>query len=273
MSANATNAGVSYPGMLRLDGKGFVVLGVGSGIGGQTCLALTQAGAKVLCVDLKAEVAAATAREVGGIAFAADVTKRSDMEAVFAKAQSEFGSGFNGVVDVVGITLPGALTSYDDDALTRQFDLVLRHAILTLQIAAPMLKANGGGSICFVGSLAGLASMPRIALYGTAKAALHNLTVFASHEFGPDGVRVNAVAPGRIRSSGTIDANPEVWERIEAAIPLRRAGQPSDIAGAILFLASDLAKYVTGNVIAADGGISHVSALPSSVLGGVVPRS
>lgn len=264
---------VNYPGLLRLDGKSFVVLGAGKGIGGETCLALTQAGAKVLCVDLKPEVAEATAREVGGIALAADVTSRADMEAVFNKARSEFGKSFYGVVDVVGITLPGALPSYDDEALTKQFDLVLRHALLTLQIAAPMLAENGGGSICFVGSLAGLASMPRIALYGTAKAALHNLTVFASHEFGPSGVRVNCVAPGRIRSSGTIGANPELWERIEAAIPLRRAGEPSDIAGAILFLASDLAKYVTGNVIAADGGISHVSALPSSALAGAVPRT
>jgi 3-oxoacyl-[acyl-carrier protein] reductase len=264
MNTSVESPETDYLRLLRLDGRGFVVLGVGSGIGGRTCQALTQAGARVLCVDVKSEVAQSIAQTVRGISITADVTRRDDMQAVFDLARTEFGAQFSGVVDVVGVTLPGELPSYDDEAITRQFDLVLRHAILTLQIAAPMLAKNGGGSVVFVGSLAGLASSPRIALYGTAKAALHNLTVFAAHEFGPSGVRVNAVAPGRIRASGTIGAAPELWNRIEAAIPLRRAGEPEDIASVILFLASDLSRYVTGNVIAADGGITHVSALPSS---------
>lgn len=264
MNTSVERSETNYPRLLRLDGRGFVVLGVGSGIGGQTCQALAQAGARILCVDVKCEVAQSMAQTVGGISITADVTRRGDMQAVFHLARTEFGAQFSGVVDVVGITLPGELPSYDDEAITRQFDLVLRHAILTLQIAAPMLAENGGGSVVFVGSIAGLASSPRIALYGTAKAALHHLTASAAHEFGPSGVRVNAVAPGRIRASGTIGAAPELWNRIEAAIPLRRAGEPEDIASVILFLASDLSRYVTGNVIAVDGGIAQVSALPSS---------
>lgn len=255
-----------YPDLLRLDGKGFVILGAGPGIGREVAQAITQSGGRVLCADLNGDMAQETAALVGGEGIQANVTKRADLQAVFARAGELFGSDFKGVVDVVGITIPNFLPDYSDDDITNQFDLVLRHAILSIQIAGPMLAANGGGSITLVGSLAGLASTRKATLYGVAKGALHQLAAFASHEFGPQGVRVNVVAPGRILSSGTIFPDPDRWAAIEAAIPLGRAGVPSDIAGPILFLASDLAKYVTGNVIAADGGISKVSALPSSLV-------
>lgn len=255
-----------YPDLLRLDNKGFVILGAGAGIGRETAQAVTQSGGKVLCVDLNADVAAETAALVDGESMAADITRREDLEKVFARASSLFGARFNGVVDVVGVTIPNFLPDYTDEDIDRQFDLVLRHAIMAIQIAAPLLAENGGGSITLVGSLAGLVSTRKAVLYGVAKGALHNLAAYAGQEFGPQGVRVNVVAPGRILNSGTIFPDPERWQAIEKAIPLGRAGVPSDIAGPILFLASDLAKYVTGNVIASDGGISKVSALPSSLV-------
>jgi len=255
----------NYLQKLQLDGKGYVVLGAGQGIGGEVSRAFHEAGAQIICVDLNNEVAQATAQAVNGFAVQADVTSRPDMERVFEVARSRFGEHFAGVVDVVGITVPGDIPSMDDEKINRQFDLVVRHALLSMQIAAPLLARNGGGTITVVGSLAGIMSTRRAALYGVAKAALHHLVMFASDEFGPSGVRINCVAPGRIKSSGTIMASEEKIKRIENAIPLRRMGTPDEIAGVALFLASDLASYVTGNVIVADGGISKVSALPSSL--------
>jgi 3-oxoacyl-[acyl-carrier protein] reductase len=254
-----------YPGLLDLSGKAFIVLGAGQGIGGEVCHAITQCGGEVLCVDLKPEIAERTAGVVGGEWISADVTSRPDMEAVFARADVVFGARLSGVVDVVGVTLPSPLPDYDDETIDRQFDLVVRHAILAIQMAAPRLAANGGGSITLVGSLAGLMSTRKVALYGVAKSALHSLAANAATELGPQGIRVNAVAPGRIRNSGTIFPDPALWASIERAIPLGRTGVPQDIASVILFLCSDLGRYVTGNVIAADGGVHRVSALPSSL--------
>ncbi|RJG03104.1 SDR family NAD(P)-dependent oxidoreductase [Noviherbaspirillum sedimenti] len=253
---------------LRLDGRGYVVLGAGSGIGGQVCRAFTQAGARVICVDIQADVAKMTAEAVGGIAMQADVTSRADMTAVFERANSEFGKQFAGAVVVVGhpVPAPGPIGSYDDEGLFRQYQLVLHPGVVTTQIAGPMLAANGGGTITLVGSLAGLRSTKRVAMYGTAKAALHSFAMFAADEYGPSGVRINVAVPGRIKASGTVDPAPEVWERVARGIPLRRIGVPSEIAGTILFLTSDLASYISGQVIVVDGGISGVSALPSSLV-------
>jgi NAD(P)-dependent dehydrogenase (short-subunit alcohol dehydrogenase family) len=254
----------SYLDQMDLSGKGFVVLGVGTGIGGQVCRALSEAGARLICVDVRADMADRAAADSGGIPIVADITDRAEMTAIFARAHAEFGQDFEGAVDVVGVTRPGLLAMVGDEAIAQQFDLVFRHALLTIQIAAPMLAALGRGSITLIGSISGITSQPRIALYGAAKAALHHLVAEAAHEFGPSGVRINAVAPGRIIASGSVRPTEQALQAIAAAVPLRRPGVPSDIAGVVLFLASGLAAYVTGTVIRADGGIGMVSALPGS---------
>lgn len=253
-----------YTGLLRLNGRGFVVLGTGEGIGGQVCHALSQAGARLLCVDHSIEAAEKIAVATGGEAMAADITKRAAMSAVFARADELFGANFSGVVDVVGVPVPGQITDVSDDGFDRQIDLVLRHAWLTLQIAGPMLAATGKGSIIFIGSLAGLQSVPNVGMYSTAKAALFAMAKTAAHELGPSGVRVNVVAPGRIKGSGAIRPPEDYWPKIGAGVPLRRVGEPHEIASAVLFMASDMASYITGETLLVDGGIFNVTALPST---------
>lgn len=257
-----------YAALARLDGRGIVVLGVGSGIGSAVCQAVSGMGAEVLCVDLNAAVAEQAAGLCGGMAMQADVTSRDDMAGVFAHADALFGDRFAGVVNVVGVPLPGPLAAADDDRIARQFDLTLRPALLTVQLATPYLAARGGGSVVLIGSLAAEVSSLNIALYGVAKGAVNKLAAAAAHEFGPQGVRVNVISPGRIASSGVVPVAADVRARIEGAVPLRRMGQPSEIAGAVLFLLSDLAAYVTGVVIPVDGGIGRVSALPQSAPSG-----
>ncbi|MGF7234293.1 MAG: SDR family NAD(P)-dependent oxidoreductase [Frankia sp.] len=246
-----------------MDGRGVVVLGVGGGIGGHTVVALAEAGARVLCVDVDAERARQAAKECGGEHVAADVTSREALGAVFARAEVHFGADFAGIVDVVGAPVPTTLADASEEIVSRQLDLVLRHVVLVTQLGIPRLAARGRGAVVIVGSLAGIVDTPRLGLYGMAKAAVHRLALSAAHEFGPAGVRVNVVAPGRIAQSGSVSPSADSIARITAAVPLGRLGTPSDVAGAVLFLMSDLAAYVTGAVVPVDGGIRGVSALPS----------
>jgi NAD(P)-dependent dehydrogenase (short-subunit alcohol dehydrogenase family) len=258
----------NYVDSLRLDGKAFVVLGVGEGLGRQSCHALAQAGATIFCVDLDAVIADETARAVGGVAHCADVTKRSAVETLFAAASEQFGPQLAGLVDVVGVAHNGPFSSFDDAALDWQFDIILRHAILAMQIGGPLLGRSGGGSMTFVGSISGIANLPGQSMYGAAKAALHHAVRSAAYEYGSAGVRVNAIAPGFTRTPRLIDKiGPDEWERIDVTNPLRRAADPSDIAGAVLFLASDLARYVTGNILTLDGGVVNTVAIPRAFSG------
>lgn len=253
----------AYSSMLSLAGRAFIVFGAGEGIGRQACHALSQAGARVVCVDSNAALAEKIADEVRGIPASADVTQRSELEQVFALADAAIGTQFSGIVDIVGIAQIGPIVSIDDEAWDRQFDIVLRHVYLTLQLAAPRLQARGGGTMVYVGSISGEVSVPSQAVYGTAKAALHHLVRCAAHELGPAGIRVNAVAPGVVRTPRLLKGlNEEFWQRLSELNPLRRVAVPAEIAAAILFLASDLSGYVTGNVLTLDGGVSNVSVIP-----------
>ena len=253
-----------YAGALRLDGQGFVVLGAGGGgIGEQVCTALSQLGARLLCVDCSAKEAESVARRVNGVPCVANAIERDGMARIFDEAKSNFGASLSGVVDVIGVPIVMPVTQFDDEKLAKQFDTVLRHVILAIQIGAPLIEANGGGSMTFIGSVAGIRSIPNQTMYGAAKAALHHTVRTAAHELGPSGVRVNAVAPGFVRTPSLLKLIPEEsWQRIADTNPMRRVADPSDVARAVLFLASDLARYVTGNVMMLDGGMTLVAALP-----------
>jgi len=261
MSYPDSNMVPDFPALLRLDGRAYIILGAGDGMGRQTVHALAQAGARTLCVDRDQALADAVAGEVGGIAIAADVTSRSDMERVFATARERFGETLAGIVDIVGMAITKPLAQLDDASWNHQFDVVLRHAFLTLQLASSALER--GGSVTFVGSISGAVSVANQAAYGTAKAALHHLVRCAAHELGPSNIRVNAVAPGFVRTPRLLKAlSPDFWSGVANVNPLRRVAVPADIAAAILFLASDLARYVTANILTLDGGTSSVAALP-----------
>ena len=251
-----------FSALLHLPGRGYIVLGAGQGIGRQAAHALAQSGATVMCVDSDAGRAQRVATEVLGIALSADVTKREDVERIFREARQRL-KRVDGVIDIVGMAALKPLAALDDAAWTAQFDIVLRHAFLTLQIGAPVLRETGGGTITFVGSLAGLRTVRDEVAYGTAKAALHHLVRGMASELARDKIRVNALAPGFTRTPRLeqLIARDE-WASIERAIPLGRAAQPYEIAACLLFLASDLSSYITGEVIVVDGGVANEAALP-----------
>jgi NAD(P)-dependent dehydrogenase (short-subunit alcohol dehydrogenase family) len=246
-----------------MDGRVCVVLGAGLGMGRQTAHAFGQAGARVVCVDRDASLAERVAAEVGGVAVEADITKREQLEQAFAIAQERAGP-VTRVVDIVGLARIGPLQSFDEAAWRGQFEIVLDHAFSTVQLGGQAIAAAGGGAMVFVGSISGLGSVQGQVAYGSAKAALHHLVAGAARELAPRGVRVNAVAPGFVRTPRLLTMlSDDQWRAVEGVIPRGSAATPPEIAGPILFLASELASYITGQTLAVDGGLSGTVPMPS----------
>jgi NAD(P)-dependent dehydrogenase (short-subunit alcohol dehydrogenase family) len=243
-----------YANRLRLDGRRFVCIGAGQGIGRQTAHALTANGARLMCVDVDPDLADDIANEVGGIAWSGDATKRDDVKRMFDNAVTEMG-GVDGFVDIVGISRFIDLVDVTDEEWNWHFDMSLRHAFLAMQYGAQAMAGHPGVMV-FVASVSGITSAPRHAAYGAAKAGLMSLVRTGAVELGPLGIRVNAVAPGVVwtpRVSGYL--GDEGRERNSANAPLRRVALPEDIASGLLFMASDLAAYVTGHTLVVDGGV------------------
>jgi len=241
--------------MLRLDGRGFVVVGAGQGIGRQTSHALAGAGARVFCIDNQEALAKEIADEVGGVPWVADATSRSDVETSINEALRMLGR-VHGLVDIVGMARYTDIISTSDEDWDWTERIVLRHAFLYSQAAGRAMAASGGGVMTFVASVSGITGAPRHAAYGAAKAGLMSWVRSLAVELGPSGIRANAVAPGVVwtpRVSGYLGEKGRALQSKNA--PLGRVAEPSDIASAILFLSSDLASYVTGQTLVVDGGV------------------
>jgi NAD(P)-dependent dehydrogenase (short-subunit alcohol dehydrogenase family) len=243
-----------YPGLLRLDGRRFIVLGAGQGIGRQASHALAAVGARLACVDQEPDLAADIATEVNAMPLSGNAYDRDDMARLFDDAGRALG-GIDGVVDIIGMARYADLTEMSDEDWNWHFDIVLRHAFLAMQYGGRAMQANGGAMV-FVASVSGITSAPRHSAYGAAKAGLMSLVRTGAVELGPAGIRVNAVAPGVVWTPRVSAFLGEAGrERNIANTPLRRVAQPADIAAALLFLASDLAAYVTGQTLTVDGGV------------------
>lgn len=245
----------AYPDLLRLDGRGFVVVGAGQGIGRQAAHALASAGARLFCIDNQEQLAKEIAGEVNGAAWTADARDRADAEQAVAEARRQLGR-VHGLVDIVGMARYGDILETTDEDWDWHFGMVLRHAFLFSQEVGRAMAEDGGGVMVFVASVSGITSAPRHAAYGAAKAGLMAWVRSLAVELGPAGVRANAVAPGVVwtpRVSAYLGEKGRAAQSANA--PLRRVAEPADIAAAILFLASDLSAYVTGQTLVVDGGV------------------
>lgn len=251
-----------FPAGLDLSGRAVLVAGAGQGIGRQTTHALAQAGAGVACLDYDRDAAAHVADETGGVPLVADVRERAQVREALGDADDALG-GIDGIVDIVGMARYGPLVETTDEDWRWTFDMVLRHAYLLAQLGAPRLA--DGGAMCFIASVSGITGAQWHAAYGAAKAGLMSLVRSTAVELGPQGVRVNAVAPGVVltpRVDAFLDEESRRANRDNA--PLGRIATPADIAGAVLFLMSDLADYVTGQTLVVDGGVGAKFPYPLS---------
>jgi len=250
--------------VLGLQGKAALVVGGGFGIGRASALLLARAGADVAVADLDGDRAAAVAGElkelgVRSTALTGDVTDRPQAESVVRDA-AEFLGRLDVLINMVGLAAWAQLLDVDDD--TWQTDLtrnLTQHLYVGRAAARRMIEQGTGGAIAVVASVSGLYGAPNHGAYGAAKAGLMGLVRTMADEWGPHGIRVNAVAPDMIATPRVMAAysdsgtDPNEAARADGA-PLGRFGTPEEIAGPLVFLVSGLASFVTGHSIVADGG-------------------
>ena len=258
----------------RLAGKVAIVTGagmdpkVGIGIGAATAIVLAGEGARLCCADLdlaRAQDAAALIAEAGGtaLAIAADVTDAAACARLVAATADAFGAPTI-LVNNVGIALPmQSLAAVDEVVWQRVFDVNLKSAILMSHHVLPHMIAAGGGSIVNISSIAGIRAHGSLA-YGPSKAAMAALAREIAVIHGRDGIRANTVAPGHMATPFVLGLlPPEAREQRRKVGPLGIEGDAWDIAMAVLFLASDEARFITGVLLPVDGGVTEIGPLPA----------
>jgi len=254
--------------MGRLDGKRAVITGAASGIGEATARLFVAEGACVVLADLDAGRGERIASELGERAafVTADVSREADVDRAVATSVGVFG-GLDAMFNNAGV--PGSIGGIEEIDVTtwdHTLDVHLRGVFLGIRAAARVMRPQGYGSIINTSSVAAFRANYAGHDYSAAKAAIRQLTVTTANELGEHGIRVNAVCPGAIatsifgRAAGLdSEAAQRTVDFMTAALsdsaPIRRAGQPVDIAEAVLWLASDASVFVNGQAIAVDGGL------------------
>jgi 3-oxoacyl-[acyl-carrier protein] reductase len=245
---------------MRLRGKTALVTGAGQGFGYGVAETFAREGARVACLDLKAEIAEAAAKRFGdgAIALTADVSRREDVERAAKQAIEAFGR-VDIVVNNAGTTHRNKpLMEVEEAEFDRIFAVNVKSIYLTAQAFLPHMRERGGGVFINVGSTAGLRPRPGLAVYNASKGAVHVMTKSMAVELAPDRIRVCALAPVAgetpLLAMFMGEDTPEKRAAFKATVPLGRFSTPADIGAAALYLASDEAAFLTGVVLEVDGG-------------------
>ena len=253
--------------MGRLEGKVAIVTGGAQGIGGATARRLAEEGAKVLIADIDADTAEKNAeriRAVGNLVdvVRVDVSKHSDIKMMVGRAVGKWGRLdilFSNAFDVLTSGSGGAEEVSEEDWDTKMA-VLLKAIFLSVKYAVPEMRKVGGGSIVNTSSVHGMFGAPGVLVYETAKHAVIGATRQMATEYGPDGIRVNAVLPGHMLTERLREQvwknNPSGLEFFKNQYPLRDVGRAEDIANAVLFLCSDEASFITGHPLVVDGGLT-----------------
>ncbi len=241
---------------MRFEGRVVVVTGASRGIGREVAVRFGAEGALVACLATTLANAEATASLIPGArAYACDVGDSAQVEAVFSQVEADLGV-VQILVNNAGVTRDTLLLRMKDDDWDRVLTVNLRGAFLcTRAVTKGMMKARWG-RVVNVTSIVGLGGAAGQANYAASKAGLIGLTKSVAKELGARGVTCNAVAPGFIETDMTADLPAEFRDQVVKTAPLGRLGTPGDIAGAVLFLASEEAAYVTGQTLVVDGGLT-----------------
>jgi 3-oxoacyl-[acyl-carrier protein] reductase len=245
--------------MINLLGKAALVTGGGRGIGRDIALTLAQAGANVAVCDIDLATAQQTASDLealgrSSLALKADVSNSADVEAMFAAFLEKFGT-IDILVNNAGVTRDGLIVRMKEADWDTVLNINLKSAFLCCREAArPMMKARSG-KIVNIASVVGLMGNAGQVNYSASKAGLIGLTKTLAKEFATRAINVNAVAPGFIKTAMTDKLSDQDREKLASFIPMQKLGLPADVANAVLFLASSLADYITGQVLTVDGGL------------------
>ncbi len=243
--------------MFRLDGKIAVVVGAGSGIGRASAIALAGQGATVVCADLRENAARETASLAGSGAEAAalDIADGGAVHALVRDVASRFG-GLHIAVSTPGINVRKTILNYSSEEFDRVINVNLKGTFHVLREAGAIMSEAGGGSIIAFSSIRSQTVEPGQGIYAATKAGIVQMVRALAAELGPRNVRVNAIAPGVVETPLTqpIKQSPEWYNAYAAKSVLGRWARAEEMAGPVVFLASDAASYVTGSLLFADGG-------------------
>lgn len=242
---------------LLLAGKSAVVTGAAQGIGLAIAQRFAAEGARVVIGDIDAAAATAAAAAIGStdtaLGVRCDVTSASDVDNLIATSVDAFGA-LDVMVNNAGITRDATMRKMTEDQFDDVIAVHLKGTWNGTRKAAAVMREQGRGAIVNLSSLSGKIGLPGQTNYSAAKAGIVGLSKAAAKEVAHLGVRVNAIAPGLIRTAMTEAMPGRIWDQKMTEIPLGRAGEPDEIASVALFLASDMSSYMTGTVLEVTGG-------------------
>ncbi len=255
--------------MGRFEGQAAIITGGALGIGGATARKFASEGASVFIADIDDTAAATnvnTIQQAGGTAVAShvDVSQSADIARMVNEAVDQYGRldilVQNAFAVMAGESqIHGSALTVEEESWDYGIDILLKALYLGPKNAIPHMCASGGGNIINLASVHSFLQEPGMLVYEAAKAGVVGMTRQMATEFGPDGIRVNAIAPGHIVGEGLAkrwEANPSGHEFFANQYPVRRTGVPDDIANGIAFLCSDEASFITGHTLAIDGGLT-----------------
>ena len=245
---------------IDLKGRKALVTGASRGIGREIAVALAQAGADVACVAMNVtlldEVAAIIRTSgVRAESIPCDIGVPAQIEAAVAKAAEVFG-GLDILVNNAGVTKDNLLIRMKEEEWDKVLDVNLKGAFLFMKAASRHLMRSKTGRIVNIASVAGIIGNPGQANYSASKAGLMALTKSAAREFASRAICINAVAPGFVKTDMAAGVDEKTLAAAIDNIPFKRMGDPREIAEVVVFLASDMARYITGQVIVVDGGMA-----------------
>jgi len=249
--------------LFDLTGKSAVVTGSTKGIGRSIAEALARAGAGVVVSSRKADRCEEVASDIraeglDATAIPCHIGKREDVEQLVSETKKRYGKIDVLVCNAAVNPYYGPMSGLTDDAFTKVMDSNVRSNLWLCNLVIPEMAARRDGSVIIVSSIGGLRGSQHLGIYAISKAADFQLARNLAVEWGPKNVRVNCIAPGLVRTdfAKALWENPETLARAESTTPLRRIGEPDDIAGAAVLLASRAGNWMTGQVIVIDGGVT-----------------